>query len=134
MRRLPFLSLWLLLCGLVAFCGFGCSSDPVTAAAEVRAVLKETQFQVGEQKDDLEHKCATGQIAVAECKKEKAKIADTEAKLAQADTFVSALEVAAANADKDPTKWVNFQALYVEWKPKVEAMAIHILITKYLGG
>ena len=112
----PFLIIALTLLPLL---GTGCTTDPVSSAQEIRALYKEAQTQAD--------------IACKEKGTSEAKCAELKDKLAQMEPFISALEVAAAAADKDPTKFLNFQTLWVEYKPKVEAALISIVLKRYLG-
>ncbi len=118
MRRLPFLASWLCLCVLLPSCG--CTSDPKGSAAELRILFTEAQTQVDQ--------------AAKDPNVSPEKVADLKAKIAQASPFIDAIEVAADAADKDPTKLSSFQQLWMEYKPKVEAILISIVVRRYLGG
>jgi hypothetical protein len=100
------------------FC-VGCTNDPVSDAAELRAMTKEAQVQI----DQL---CSQPGVNETKC-------AELHDKLKQAEPFVDAIEVAAARYQTDPTKFLDFQTLYMEYKPKVRALLISILVHKYLG-
>ena len=103
-----------------AFLSGGCTSDPKGQASEIRALYNEAQVQVGEL-------CKDPNTNPAKC-------ADLKAKIAEAAPFIDALEVAASAADKDPTKFLTFQQLWVEYKPKVQSILISIVVRRYLGG
>lgn len=104
---------------LFACVGGGCTSSPTGQAAEVRALFNEAQVQV----DQLCQDPATN----------PAKCEELKAKLAQASPFIDALEVAAAGAETNPGEYVNFQTLWVQYKPRVEGILISIVLRRYLG-
>lgn len=117
----PALVGWFLvsLLSVLFFAALGCASKPVEAAAEVRALYKEAQTQVD--------------IA---CRQEKAnheRCQEFNKKLAEIGPFIDSLEIAAAVAESDPGQYINFQALWVEYKPKVESLLISIVLRRYLG-
>lgn len=99
--------------------GIGCSSDPNTQAAELRALYKEAQFQSGEI-------CKTKGVDPVKC-------ADLQSRLNSLEPAVEAIEVAAAVATDNPGGAVNFQVLWASAKPKVEAILLEMVLKKYLG-
>lgn len=97
----------------------GCVTDPVGQAAELRALYNEAQVQA-----DL--MCKDPNVDELKCQ-------DLKGRLAQMSPFVDAIEVAAAAASKDPTKNIDFHALWVQYKPKVQSILIAIVLRRYLG-
>lgn len=137
----------LLAISLLAFAALGCSTDPRAQAGEVRAIYKEAQTQLVGAKEEVSQQQAAlakakldptvSQDHIAEMQaslsKFQAKVEDLDGKIVSAGPFIDALEVAAARAETNPGTYINFQALYVEYKPKVEAFVVSLILRRYLG-
>ena len=108
-----------LLCVLFTFVFslVGCSSDPNGQAAELRALYREAQSQSAAI-------CADKSVDPAKC-------AELQKRIAALEPYVAAVEVAAANTD--PSGKINFQVLWNQTRPKVEAALLDIVLRKYLG-
>ena len=111
-------SLYLLLLPFV-LTSLGCTLDPVSAAADLRAIYNEAQVQRGEM-------CADPNISRDKCE-------ELSEQLNKMGPFVDTLEVLAAASVKDPMKNIDFHALWVEYRPKVQAILIRIVLRRYLG-
>jgi|SRR5882672_10738120 len=109
----------LLLLPLILLFTVGCSSDPKTSATELRLLYTEAQNQLNLAKSDP----SVNQV----------KLQELETKVAAVGPFIDQIQIAADTASKDPTKFLDFQTLYVMYKPQVESILISLVLKRYLG-
>lgn len=111
---------------MLSFLAGGCQLTPQELAAESRALYTESATQI-------ELACKDAPTDPAARAKFEEKCAEAKVHLAKLGKGVDALEVAAAAMPNEPGKSIDFIALLIEYRPKLQGFLINVALRRYLG-